>query len=335
MFLPGQRRPNPLRTPAACRDRECGGLARLRMERAGRRGRPRCSAGPVARARPQPSAPGSLHPARGSHRQAVRAGLHPVRGSAPGAGVCTRLGAESAGCAGRSAPGAAGLHPVRGSAPGAGAESAGCAGRSAPGAAGLHPVRGSAPGAGAESAGCAGKSAPGAAGLHPVRGSAPGAGAESAGSRAGSAPGSGVCTRHGGGIGRIGAQNPRLGCKPPNRVHSCRPGGVLSPRPGCKPPQRVHSRCTGGGALSAPPHGSPTPAGSATASHRPKQYTLHRDEPLLHPYGGFELVRSYPKTTRHDTLQACSPGRSTHWSSVAVKPVLPPDTNCPDAASST
>ncbi len=56
------------------------------------------------------------------------------------------------------------------------------------------------------------------------------------------APGSGVCTRRGGGTGRIRADSHHPGCKPPNRVHRRRPGGPLSHHPGCKPPNRVHRR---------------------------------------------------------------------------------------------
>ncbi len=155
--------------------------------------------------------------------------------------------------------------------------------------------------------------------LHPVRGFAPGAGAESAGARGRSAPGSGVCTRRGGGIGRIGAQSHHPGCKPPYRVHESRRGGALGHRCGCKPPQRVHSRspevpssprpgCTppqrvrsrSNGGAPSPGHGAPTPAGgavpsppdaprspspgtTAAPSHRPKHNTPNRDEPVTQP----------------------------------------------------
>ncbi len=83
-----------------------------------------------------------------------------------------------------------------------------------------------------------------------------------------SAPGSGVCTRRGGGTGRIWPHSPRSGCKPPQRVHGCRPGGPHSPRPGCRPPQRVHG-CRPGG----PPRGRgrfPVSGGSSRQCGRPR-----------------------------------------------------------------
>ncbi len=90
------------------------------------------------------------------------------------------------------------------------------------------------------------------AGLHPVRGFAPGAGAAAAGVRGRSAPGSGVCTRRGGGSGRIWADSPRPGCKPPI------PGAQLPARRRSQPPSRVQTTASGaqwprGGALKPPP----------------------------------------------------------------------------------
>ncbi len=132
-------------------------------------------------------------------------------------------------------------------APPLGAEPAGFRGRSAPGSGPWRSLLGAEPG------GFRGRSAPGL-GVCTRRGGG------TAGFRGRSAPGSGVCTRRGGGTGHIGAQSHRRGCKPPNRVHSCRPGGPLSPRGGCKPPQRVHSRATGRRHTSPSPSPTPAPA---------------------------------------------------------------------------
>ncbi len=116
------------------------------------------------------------------------------------------------------------------------------------------------------------------------------------GMRGRTAPGSGVCTRRGGGTGRIWADSPRPGCKPPQRVHSCRSGGPLSPRPGCKPPQRVHS-CRSGGPLSPRPGCKP-----------PQRVHCCRSGGPLSPRPGCKPPRRVHCCRRGSTRQPLVPG---------------------------
>ncbi len=90
-----------------------------------------------------------------------------------------------------------------------------------------------------------------------------------------SAPGSGVCTRRGGGTGRLpgssapgsgvctrsGGSNARIGAsQPPPRVQTPIPGAQLPPRRRSQPPSRVQTPESGAPPRHGGPQGAPTPA---------------------------------------------------------------------------